>query len=154
MLKRKHVVKCVLLAGALAAAGWAGIALTGSAQAEPAVKLADGDKVDFATQIVPILKDKCVKCHTLDNPRKKAAAGLQLDNKAAAFKGGKSGKAIVPGNAKQSLLYESLLGPVKAGKIDVPAMPKAKKGEKFTALPQEQIDLIGKWIDQGANWPD
>ena len=50
-------------------------------------------------------------------------------------------------------MYETLLGPVKHGKLDVDAMPKAKKGEKFSPLPQEQIDLIGKWIDQGADWP-
>src|SRR5258708_6685382 len=53
------------------------------------------EKVDYATQIKPLLKESCVKCHSLDNPRKMPSAGLRLDDKALALKGGKHGaKAI------------------------------------------------------------
>ena len=119
-----------------------------------------GDKsdkqVDFAKDVVPILKASCVKCHSADpnNPRKRAAGGLRLDDKAAAFKGGKAGKDIVPGSAKDSLVYTLLLGPVTHGGDEIAAMPKARRGEQFKALPQEQIDTVKAWIDQGAKWPD
>ena len=66
---------------------------------------------------------------------------------------GRSGAAIVPGNAKGSLLYQLLLGAVQRNGEEIDAMPKVRKGAKFEPLPKVQIELIGKWIDQGANWP-
>jgi mono/diheme cytochrome c family protein len=121
----------------------------------PSARAAD-KPVDFATDIQPIFKASCVRCHSLDpnKPNKKAAAGLRLDDKAAAMKGGKAGNDIVPGNSKGSLLYELLLGPHKDNGDEIEAMPKSKRGESFKPLPREQIELIQKWIDQGAKWPD
>jgi mono/diheme cytochrome c family protein len=121
----------------------------------PSARAADKD-VDFAKDIQPIFKASCVRCHSVDpnNARKKPAAGFRLDDKAAALKGGKAGSDIVPGNAKGSLLYELLLGDYKANGDEIAAMPKAKRGETFKPLPQEKIDLIQKWIDQGAKWSD
>ena len=98
MRNGKTALRLAVLAGMFAVAGWAG---HGTASPQQPVKLADGDKVEFSTQIAPILKESCVKCHSLNNSRKKAAAGLQLDNKDAAMKGGKSGKAIVPAMRKK-----------------------------------------------------
>jgi Planctomycete cytochrome C len=86
-------------------------------------------------------------------PGRGPAGGLRLDDKAAAMKGGKHGKAIVPGKAEDSLLYKVLAGPAKAGDDDVSAMPKAKRGEEFKGLPDDQIKLIKQWIDEGAKWP-
>jgi len=118
--------------------------------------LAADKEVDFANDIQPIFKASCVRCHGTDpsRPNKKPSGGLRLDDKAAALKGGKAGSDIVPGNAKGSLVYELLLGPHKDSGDEIPAMPKPKKGEAFKALPQDKIDLIQKWIDQGAKWPD
>jgi hypothetical protein len=62
---------------------------------------------------------------------------------------GSAGKAIVPGKAKDSLLYKLLSGPTKVGGREIPAMPKAMGGES-SSLPPEKIELIRKWIDQGA----
>jgi len=120
-----------------------------------AVRAADAP-VDFDTQIKPIFKQSCIKCHSLDNPRKSAASGLQLDVKEAALKGGKKGKDkdIVPGDSTQSFVYKLLLGPTSIDGKHVDAMPKQKKGEEFKPLEKEQIELIKSWIDQGAKWPD
>ena len=144
-VKASLTTSAVALAAAIGAACLSG----------PSALAADKD-VDFATDIQPIFKASCVRCHGLDpsKPNKKASGGLRLDDKAAAMKGGKAGVDIVPGDAKKSLLYELLLGPHKDNDDEIPAMPKPKKGESFKALPQEQIDLIQKWIDQGAKWPD
>jgi hypothetical protein len=127
------------------AVGCVGLGLVGTASA-------DDKPVDFSSQIQPILKTSCVKCHSLDNPRKTAAGGLRLDDKDAALKGGKSGHDIVPGDSTQSLLYKLLLGPTSVNGHHVDAMPKQKRGEQFKPLEKEQIDLIKSWIDQGAKW--
>jgi mono/diheme cytochrome c family protein len=132
---------------AIALAATAGLAGLGrSSQA--------ADKVDFAKDIQPIFKQSCIKCHSLDNPRKKAAAGFRLDTRDAALKGGENGKDkdIIPGNSKDSVMYKLLLGSVSVDGEDVEAMPKKKKGQDFKPLPDKQIQLIKDWIDQGAEW--
>lgn len=128
----------------------------------PVVRAAD-KKVDFAKDIRPIFKKSCMKCHSLDpkKPKKHAAGKFRLDDRAAAMKGGRSGQAIIPGDAKDSLLYRLLTGPVprpvKAAGLDdekdIPAMPKAKRGHKWKSLPAKEIAAIKDWIDQGAIWP-
>jgi mono/diheme cytochrome c family protein len=97
--------------------------------------------VDFATQIEPIFKSSCLKCH---GPEKQKG-DLRLDSKAAAFKGGKDAIAISPGHADKSDLYRRIILP--AGSDDV--MPS--KGDPLT---KNQTDLIRDWINQGATWPD
>lgn len=121
---------------------------------------ADEAKVDFAKDVQPILKASCVNCHSIDpkKPKKKPAGELNLEIKASAMKGGRSGAAIVPGDAKNSLLFKLLSGPVPRpvkdeDDKDIPPMPKAKRGQKWKPLTAEQIDVIRRWIDQGANWP-
>ena len=130
---------------AFAALVLAGVGLSASARA------AD---VDFETQIKPIFKESCVKCHSLDNPRKQAAAGLRLDDKASALKGGKHKDAIVPGDSTKSLVYKLLLGPTTVDGKHIDAMPKQKRGEEFKPIDKDKIDLVRSWIDQGAKWPD
>jgi len=120
----------------------------------------DDKKVDFAKDVQPIFKATCVKCHGVDpdKPRKKAAGGFRLDDKAAALKGGRSGAAIVSGSAKDSLLFKLLSGSVMMPNEDedkeIPPMPKVKRGEKWKALSDDEIATIRLWIDEGANWPD
>ncbi|HVC09345.1 MAG TPA: c-type cytochrome domain-containing protein [Elusimicrobiota bacterium] len=121
-------------------------------------------KVDFSRDIAPIFQQSCIKCHGLDSrhPHHHPAARLRLDDRAAAMKGGRSGKVIIPGDAKDSLLYRLLNGPVprpaKAAGLksdkDIPPMPKAKRGKKWKPLPKKEIALIKAWIDQGAVWPE
>jgi len=62
--------------------------------------------------------------------------GLDLRSRATVIKGGKSGPAIQVGSSAKSLLVEKILT-----KLMPPLEPK---------LTQEEIDLIRKWIDNGA----
>ena len=78
------------------------------------------------------------------------AGGLRLDDKAAILKGGKHGKAVVPGKGEESLLYKILKETVTVGDDEIEQMPKARPGHEFAALPEEQVELIKQWIDQGA----
>ncbi len=96
--------------------------------------------VDFERDIRPIFKASCIKCHGPD----KSKANLRLHSKAAARKGGDSGPAYKPGDSKGSRLLQLLLS-----KDDEERMP-----QKAPALAAAQIDLIRRWIDQGAPWPD
>ena len=133
-----------------AAAGLGLAAFGGSTQA------ADQPAVSFSKDIQPIFKSSCIKCHSLDNPRHKAAAGLRLDNREMALKGGDNAheKDIIPGDAKNSVLVQLLHGTVTVEGEDIEAMPKKKKGESFKPLPDKQVELIKAWIDQGAKWAD
>jgi len=99
-----------------------------------------GDKIDFETQIAPILKESCIKCH---NPGKKKGK-LLLDTKANAMKGGENGRIFVPGKPEESSFYKLLVE-----KDEDLRMP-----EKAKPLPPDQIDRIKKWIEQGADWPE
>lgn len=127
------------------------VALARAAAAAP-----DAKKVDFAKDVAPIFKANCVKCHGVDpkKPKKKPAAKLSLESEAGALKGGKSGADVIPGDAKNSLLFKLLSGPVVMPMADqdedkeIPPMPKVKKGEKWVSLKDEEIAVIRRWIDQ------
>jgi hypothetical protein len=137
----------------LVAALAAGLGLIGLTHLTRAAEDSTDQKVDFDRDVQPILQQSCVRCHKPSEsgggPLRGPAGGLRLDDKVAAFKGGKLGKVIVPGNADESLLYKVLKGPAR----DTNPMPKVKPGEEFKPLPDEQIQTIKRWIDQGADWP-
>ncbi len=95
--------------------------------------------VDFVRDIHPLLAQACFSCHGAD----KQKGDLRLDLKAAALKGGESGRAILPGKSAASPLIHNV-----AGLNPDQLMPP--KGDRLTA---EQIGLLRAWIDQGAEWP-
>jgi mono/diheme cytochrome c family protein len=130
--------KAVVIAAALMSGG---LGLSSAANA------AD---VTYETQIKPIFKESCVKCHSLDNPRKQAMGGLRLDDLELALKGGKHKDDIVPGDSTKSLLYKVLMGPTSVDGKKIDAMPKQKRGEEFKAIDKDKIDLVKAWIDGGA----
>ena len=90
----------------------------------------------FETDIKPILQDNCLKCHA-----DKEKGELRLDSRERALLGGESEEpAIVPGHPENSLLIEMLA---------LEDMPP--KGE---LLKQNEIDLLSRWIKQGAQWDE
>ncbi len=93
---------------------------------------------DFKRDVMPILKAHCVDCH---GPSLQMN-GFRLDRRSDAMKGG-TAAMIGPGNSAASRMYLKLLNPQYG-----PQMPPAG------ALPKQQIEIIRKWIDEGANWPD
>src|SRR5436190_4641225 len=101
--------------------------------------------VDFVRDIKPILSENCYACHGPDEAKRKA--GLRLDVKTEAFKKLKSGDfAIVPHDPSKSTIIDRI---TTADEDD--HMPPAKTGK---TLAPAQIDLIKKWIDQGAQWKE
>jgi hypothetical protein len=105
----------------------------------PAVLVAQPTKpVEFNRDIRPILSDNCFNCH---GPAKTARkADLRLDTKEGAL------TVIAPGKLKESLLYQRITS------IDPhERMPPEKTGKKLSAV---QIDLVKRWIEQGAPWQE
>jgi ankyrin repeat protein len=98
-------------------------------------------KVDFGRDIQPLLREHCVECHGPSQQMR----GLRLDRRRDALPNrvGANGARIVSGDSARSVLFQRISG-TKAG----PQMPPAG------ALPQQKIQLIQAWIDQGAVWPD
>lgn len=92
-------------------------------------------KVDFAKDVLPILRQNCVPCH---GPAQQNS-GLRLDRKSVVI----SRRGVVPGSSDNSFLFHRISGN-SYGMQMPPTGP----------LRGEQIATIKKWIDQGADWPD
>ena len=93
----------------------------------------------FEKQVRPLLAKHCYECHSSD--AKRIEAKLLLDSRQGHLKGGDSGAAIVPGNADSSLLIEA----VRYESYEMP--PKSQ-------LPEKDIDVLVRWVNMGAPWPD
>lgn len=98
------------------------------------------EPVDFRKQILPIFKERCYSCHGA----KKQESGLRLDKRQEAMAGGDTGPAIVPGDTSSGLL-------LKYVQSEDPELIMPAKGDRLT---RKQIDLLKRWIDEGAKWPE
>ena len=92
----------------------------------------------FETRIRPIFANHCYSCHS--DSAKKLQAGLMIDRREGLVVGGDSGAAIVPGDAEASMLVAA----VRYEEYEMP--PKGK-------LADEEIEVIVKWVNDGAAWP-
>jgi hypothetical protein len=103
------------------------------------------DSVDYNLHIRPILSDRCFKCHGPDANQRKASLRLDTHEGAmAALKDNPSAHAIVPGKADMSEVY------LRISTADTSqVMPPVKSNLKLSS---QEIDLIKKWINQGAKY--
>jgi WD40 repeat protein len=93
----------------------------------------DTKKVTYEDDVLPILRDNCLKCHNPD----KLKGDLDLTSFSAAIKGGGSGATLNAGDPDGSQLFKSITH------TDEPSMPpNAKLGDK-------DIATIKKWIEGG-----
>ncbi len=104
--------------------------------------LSGADPIDFNRDIRPILSDACFQCHGPDAAHREADLRLDTREGALADLGGYA--PIVPGKPQESELLRRIL----TGDADE-RMPPAEAGKR---LPDEQIDLLRRWITQGARW--
>jgi hypothetical protein len=103
------------------------------------------DEVDFQRDIRPILSDRCFACHGPDAEARKA--DLRLDVKEAAFREAASDLMIVkPDKPNESELYLRI-----TNQDEDLRMPPA---EAKRSLSEPEIELIRKWIEQGASWKE
>ena len=96
--------------------------------------------VDFAHDIVPILRQHCGECHTGD----KKKGGLSFNTRESLLKGGENGAVVVPGKPADS----KLLGAVLSKDPDAQMPPK---GPRLTA---DETSKLNSWIAAGAPWTE
>ncbi|NUM52127.1 MAG: DUF1553 domain-containing protein [Candidatus Hydrogenedentes bacterium] len=95
----------------------------------------------FEQHIRPVLIEHCYTCHSAESESLKA--GLLLDTREGALKGGDSGKAaVVPGAPEQSRIIEA----IRYQNPDLQMPPKQK-------LDDAAIEAIITWIAMGAPDP-
>ena len=92
-------------------------------------------RVDFMSEIAPIVKRDCLECHSQDRRK----GGLSLATYGDALDGGRNGAVIRPGNGAGSPIIHRLTGALD------PQMPK-----DADPLQPAEIALIQRWIDEGA----
>ncbi|HAC90208.1 MAG TPA: hypothetical protein DCF63_06175, partial [Planctomycetaceae bacterium] len=93
--------------------------------------------VDFATEVRPILSDRCFTCHGPDAATR--ATELRLDQEDSAHR-----LAVVPGNASQS----ELMRRVESDDPDL-VMPPADTNAQLTV---QEREVLRRWIDSGAKF--
>ena len=101
--------------------------------------LKPSDMIDFSSDIKPILNKNCITCHG----GVKKNGGFSLLFQEEAFANNESGvPAIIPGNAAKSPFIQRLK------EVD----PELRMPYKKSKLSNEEIELLTKWVDQGAKW--
>src|SRR3954469_12486751 len=101
--------------------------------------LTKDDRIDYSTQVKPIINKNCITCH--GGVRAKSNFSLLFREQALAKT--KSGKyAIVPGDPDKSEMIRRLT-------LDDPEERMPFHHEPLT---KEEIEILRKWIKQGAQW--
>ncbi len=131
-MQPRLLAACAALSwGAVLAAHQSGLA--GPAGVMPPANQA---AVDYQRDVKPLLEARCGECHN----GIKRKGGLALATYADILDGGKDGPIVQPGHSADSMLVKRLTG---AG--DVEQMPKDDP-----PLPDGEIALIARWIDEGV----
>jgi WD40 repeat protein len=124
---------------ACASLAWSTAALSASA-AIPISKLERSTPVDFAKEILPILRNNCLACHN----QTRAKAELVLETPQTILKGSENGPVLVPGRSEASLLLQVASHQAK------PTMPPSDNKVAAADLTSQELGLIKLWIDQGS----
>ena len=109
----------------------AGLLLTTSLGAAP---------VDFAHEVVPILRKHCVECHAGD----KKKGGLSMNTRASLLEGGENGVVVSAGQTQKSKLLEAI----------VSADPDVRMPPKGDRLSSAEVATLRAWVEQGAVWTE
>jgi hypothetical protein len=108
---------------------------TSSSFAQP--KADPKKRTTYEEHVLPILKDKCVACHSSDKKR----GGLNLANYTALMQGGSSGVSVKAGDPDNSLLYKLM------AHTEEPIMPP---NSMKPAANDPNLAVVAKWIADGA----
>jgi len=94
------------------------------------------EPVDFAHEVLPLLKSACAKCHTDGNYK----GSFSMDTREALLESG----SVEVGKSGESDLIERLTS-------DDPELRMPQEGDPLTA---EQVAMLRNWIDQGLIWEE
>ena len=96
--------------------------------------------VSYSEDVFPILQENCLSCHEKGG-KGTEASGFNMETYDDFMKGTKFGPVVVPGSGFSSTI---------AILIEHKADPKLNMPHKKQPLPEEDIETIKLWIDQGA----
>ncbi|MGB4945687.1 MAG: c-type cytochrome domain-containing protein [Candidatus Competibacter denitrificans] len=99
--------------------------------------------VSFQKDVLPVLKASCAECHTPPKGEGYQKTGLSVATYDDVMKGTKLGKVIIPGQSLNSSLNRLIEG--RPGVDPSIQMPHGK-----VKLPEAQLIVLRKWVDQGA----
>ena len=108
----------------------------------PLCATARGEGIDFGRDVRPILSDYCWTCHGADEANRQA--DLRLDLRGGLFADRETRRIVAAGSAERSELLRRI-----TAADDEQRMPPPETGRKLSL---RQIDLIRRWIDEGAKW--
>lgn len=94
--------------------------------------------IDFAHEIVPILRRHCAECHTSDHRK----GGFSFNTRTELMRGSENGPVFEVGSSRSSKLIEAITSETEGERMP-PDGPRLSKTE---------IDLLSRWIDSGAHW--
>jgi hypothetical protein len=97
-------------------------------------------KIEFTTDIKPVLDGHCLKCHSDEKPKSQ----FRLTNRESALRGGEHGVDILPGQSAKSPLIHYI-----SGLVEDMQMPPEGRG---TPLTRDEIGLLRAWIEQDVPW--
>lgn len=100
------------------------------------------EKISFNHDVRPILAENCFFCHGPDEKKQKGDLRLDLPEDATADRGGYA--AIVPGDAKNSAVWDRII----SGDPDE-MMPPPDSHRELSAADRE---ILRRWIDSGAEY--
>ena len=110
--------------------------------AENAQDAAARETVEFNRDIRSLLSDRCYTCHGPDQARRRTKLRFDVEADAKQDLGGRF--AIVPGDTAKSEVIRRITAADPARR-----MPPVSSGRTLTT---GEIDLIQRWIEQGAKW--
>ena len=133
-----YCIVCAVLAAMMAAVYFLAAAPNAVAADSPT-----GKPVSFINDVAPILKENCYACHDA----KKHSGKLEITSYAKFRHGGTDDDPIAPGKPADSLIVDRLTAD---GDQRMPPPPKDKVAAADGALPPAKIEVIKRWIEQGA----
>ena len=123
----------------------AGVCLAGLVAAVLATGLSAQERVNFERDVLPLLTERCFKCHSTEYKGKarKPKSGLLMSAKAGILAGGKGGRILEAGNPERSQIYARAALPDDHEDVMPP------DGEVFE---KSQLAIIRRWIAEGADF--
>jgi hypothetical protein len=136
---RYHGIHACVLAACSLGLALAGAVVGATTVAARATGQAGASLVSFNRDVRPILSNNCFACHGPDATKRETE--FHFDTREGAFA---EDGIIVSGSAAGSMLIKRITNPDPEKR-----MPPPDSGHALTA---RQIELLRRWIDEGAKW--
>jgi len=106
-------------------------------------------QISYSADVQPILTESCLSCHNRAGEGS-VTSGLSVSNYDDVLSGTSLGPVVIPGSSESSNLYR-VIAMKTAPEIRMPPHHDVSLAEgRGVPLSDEQIEIIKKWIDQGA----